>query len=270
MIGLVSTACSAQAIPDCYAPKELVSLRPKATVSAVVLLDETTVFAEDIKPVIQAHVKNFVSPGLELLIYKFSAYVNGKYTSPVLAATFARPFTEKESYDVRKSSAKGFERCIEIQKIRAEVAIEAALRSFFSQATSDIPRSEIVAAMKDIGDNVLPRLTGQRKVVLLVSDMLENSQLSSFYSKGGVRKIDAQAELSKVNAKTLTTDLRRADVYVFGAGLLPSDVKQGAPTYRDQATMGALREFWKGHIEMSHGTLKEFGQPLLLSAIRLQ
>jgi hypothetical protein len=174
---------------------------------------------------------------------------------------------EKDIYDIKKPTAKNFERCLQIQEIRAVSAVTAILHSYFESASSDISKSEIISALKAIGDSVVPQLNGQ-KVVLVISDMLENSHITSFYSKGDVRKIEPAAELGKVVSKQLTTDFGGADVYVIGAGVLPSDQKGTSGSYRDQATMGALREFWKSYLEKSNGVLKGFGQPLLLAPIK--
>ncbi len=261
------TNVDAQDVPDCYAPKELTSHRPRPNLSVAVLLDDTTLLNSELQKAVSTEIKRFIRKGAELHIFRFSAFVDGRYTSRAFSASFASPLPEGALYDIRKPVAKSFERCMEIQVIRANQAITAILQRYFSDASSSISKSEIVAAVRDLGDNVALRMAAQKRVLLMVSDMLENSELTSFYLRGGVRKIDPAAELAKVGKASLFTNLVGMNVYVIGAGVLPVDQKGGSALYRDEATMAALRDFWKQYLERSSGTLREFGQPLLLAPI---
>lgn len=108
----------------------------------------------------------------------------------------------------------------------------------------------------------------QHKIVLLVSDMLENSSVTSFYANQAVRQINADKELKLVADNQLYGDFGGARVYVIGAGLLAEDAKHPKGIYRSTQTMQALSKFWTGYFQKSNAELVEFGQPALLNPIR--
>jgi hypothetical protein len=132
-------------------------------------------------------------------------------------------------------------------------------------ATNDLSKSDILAALKDISDKVRASPASD-KVVLLASDMLENSSVSSFYSHNAVRRIDPKAEMMKATAAGLIGDFGGARVYVIGAGLLAGDAKV-KNAYRDPQTMSALKEFWTLYFQKSNASIGEFGAPALLGAV---
>jgi len=256
-------------IPDCYGNKELTALRPNVDTAAIVMLDETTVFDITQRAAIEKQVATLLRPGTDLRVLRFSAYIAGRYTTPVLSANFAQPLKDSERMHIKKPTASAFDQCRQIQTIRAEKKLKAVLAEFFEKASPDIAKSDIVGAIKDAVDTLMPGSRTQHRIFLIVSDMLENSQLTSFYSHGGIRRIDPVHELAQVEKSGLLTDFLRARVFVLGAGVMPADPKsRKATAYVDQATISALKSFWQGYIERSNGQLVEFGQPLLLKPIQ--
>ena len=102
----------------------------------------------------------------------------------------------------------------------------------------------------------------------MVSDMLENSNITSFYAPDtGPRKIDAAVELAKTDKAKVVTDYRGAKVYVIGAGVVPKSNKPRSGNYRSQEIMAPLKSFWAQYFEKSNAKLVEFGQPLLLAPL---
>ena len=142
-----------------------------------------------------------------------------------------------------------------------------ALRSAFDNTSSDIAKSDVVASIKAISAMVQQSPT-QNKVVLIVSDMLENSSVANFYADQGraVRKIDSIKEMRTIEENQMLADFGGARVYVIGAGLLAAD-GQKSKTYRDPKTMQALAGFWASYMQKSKAQLVEFGQPALLNRI---
>lgn len=260
-----TTALADIEIPECYKGPELGPVRKSADVSVVVLLDDTTMFDKVQQAAIQKHIAKFIRTGWELRILRFSANIQGRYTTPVLAAAFAFPLEEGQRNHIRKPTAQVFDQCREIQLIRGKKRLSEIFEDYFSTATNTIARSEILAAVRDVGASVLPSLKGKKHTIFLVSDMLENSSTTSFYQSNTIRMISPEAETTKAEKAGLMAKLGGASVYVFGAGVIPQS--NVSANYLDQERMGALRSFWKQFFDRSGGRLEEFGQPLLLKSV---
>ena len=121
-----------------------------------------------------------------------------------------------------------------------------------------------------MGDTIMPRITARDKRIVLISDMLENSDLSSFYAKGLPREIKPADEFARMKAKGMTTDLRHAKIWVIGAGVVPVSDKKVLQSYRTSAVMAGLKTFWTQYFEESNAVMAGFGQPLLLAPIDLR
>ena len=102
-------------------------------------------------------------------------------------------------------------------------------------------------------------------MVILVSDMLEHSTITSFYLNRDIRTIDPEIELARADSATVFGDFGGARVIVIGAGLLPPDVDAGRT--RNTATLAALRQFWTEWFRRSKATLSDYGQPDLVDPV---
>lgn len=66
-------------------------------------------------------------------------------------------------------------------------------------ANKKLPHSDILKSLDDIAEHIIKPSSANEKVVLLVSDMIEHSSITTFYSKGSLKKVDAKSEMAKVN-----------------------------------------------------------------------
>ena len=169
--------------------------------------------------------------------------------------------------DVSKPVLTKFDQCMALQPRLAGQLVGSAMKAAFGGSSSDIAKSDIFANLKDISSKVR-RSQSPHKVVLLASDMLENSSITSFYASQAVRQINADKELKLVADNQLYGDFGGARVYVIGAGLLAEDAKHPTGIYRSTQTMQALARFWAGYFQKSKAELVEFGQPALLNALQ--
>lgn len=64
-----------------------------------------------------------------------------------------------------------------------------ALNKALAGSSSDLAKSDVLAGLKDLSSRV-KKSEAKNKVVILASDMLENSSITSFYAKQAVRLID--------------------------------------------------------------------------------
>lgn len=134
------------------------------------------------------------------------------------------------------------------------------------EASSDLAKSDVMASLRDFSARIR-QSNAKERVVLIVSDMLENSSVSSFYANNTVRRINAGKELALAQKNDLVGDFGGARVYVIGAGMLAKDATSKKGIYRSPDVMNALSEFWKGYFRATNADLKEFGQPALLMPI---
>jgi hypothetical protein len=255
------------AVPTCYDNKLLSKGGPLET-EIFVAIDQTTPLDGTLKQLAADSIKPFLSPNNGFSVITFSAYTQGHYMEVKVSGKLDAVLDTTQRNDISKPLLARFDQCIARQAPHAAQVIGTALRAAFDGASSDIAKSDVLGSMKAISSRVRES-SARNKVVLLVSDMLENSSISSFYGDKGqsVRKIDPAKELKLVEENQVLANFNDARVYVIGAGLLSDDANK-AKRYRDPKTMQALSTFWQSYFEKSKAQLVEFGQPALLNPVR--
>jgi len=259
-------ASQVDAIHTCY-DKSIQSGGVPIDTELFVAIDQTTVLDTRLKQLVADNIKPFLQPNMGFAILTFSAYTQGHYTEVLASGKLDAPVDQAKRNDIPKLALAKFDQCITRQPQQAAQLVGSALRSAYDGTTSEIAKSDVLASIKSIS-TLVQNSKAQNKIVLIVSDMLENSSISSFYADHGlsVRKIDPVKEMKLVDDNQLLGDFGGARLYVIGAGILPDDVKR-SNSYRDPKTMQALATFWKTYLEKSKAHLVEFGQPALLNPI---
>lgn len=264
-LGLASaTAPQAQGLASCYDAK---LPAPGAALSKelFVVVDQTVILDDGLKQSVANQIRPFVAPGHALSVLVFSAYTQGKYTRELTTARLDHPLPAQARNDVPKQALAKFDKCFAAQPVAAGQLMGAALRDAFQGSSGEIAKSDVLASLKDISGKVRQSRANE-KVVVVVSDMLENSSVSSFYAGQTVRKIDPDRELKLAVEQQLLADFAGARLYVIGAGLLNDSKNRNA--YRDPKTMLALKNFWQAFFDKSSAKLVEFGQPALLNPVQ--
>lgn len=258
-------AGNTDAVPTCYKEK-MPAQKPATDTEIFVVIDQTTMFDGALKQSIANNVRPLLKPGNAFSVIEFSAFTQGHYTD-VLVSGKLDPVLAKAARDnISKPVLNKFDQCMAVQPRSAGQLVGKAMRAAFDGSGSDIAKSDILAGLKDISGKVR-QSAARHKVVLLASDMLENSSVSSFYSKQVVRQINPEKELKLVEDSQLFGDFGGARVYVIGAGMLAEDAKHPGGVYRSSQTMQALFRFWREYFKKSNAELVEFGQPALLNPI---
>ena len=230
-----------------------------------VVIDQTLNPTVAIKRSVHRQVHAFLQPGDRLTLVKFSAFLADNYTDVVLTGQLDRPLNDDSRHSISKKLLKRFDVCMNKQKVHAKKKVDQTLAETFGREDLNIPKTELIGNLSTLSESLVAGSTADRKVVLLFSDMLENSDISSFYQKGSLRKIDPQAELAKFKAETLMGDWAGAEIFVIGAGLLPAKY---ADAYRSENRMRPIRKFWDEYFLSSNAQLKGWGQPALLKQIQ--
>lgn len=256
----------ANALPSCYNSK-IVESTKIPSIEMFILIDQTTPLDTQLKQQIADQTRPFLTYGNAINLIVFSSFNQGKYTRVIATARIEHRLADNVRADISKPLLARFDDCMQNQPRYASQVVGAALKFAFDGTNSELARSDIFSSLKEISRMVSASMAPQR-IVLIASDMLENSSITSFYQNQAVRLIDPDQELATVVKSEGFAEFSNARVYVIGAGLIPEESKNGKGLYRDPKTMQALSVFWSQYFKKSNGQLVEFGKPSLLNTIR--
>lgn len=256
-------AASASAIPSCYPQIRMQAKAP--TTEVFVLIDQTTPLDMPLQQMVASNLANFLKPSDAFSVLQFSSFGQGKYTQLLTSVALdgELPITERNA--VNKSMLNQFDACMRQQPRQASQLAGQALQTAFAGTSKEMAKSDILSSLKEISSAVR-QSAAPRRIVIMASDMLENSSITSFYASNAVRKIDPAKEMAAAESARAFGDFGGAKVYVVGAGLLSDAAK--AKSYRDPKAMTALSDFWRAWFAKSNAELIEFGAPALLNPVR--
>jgi len=259
---LPSVVLSAQSCYDMFK----VESRPDSSVntSVFILIDETTLFDDGLKRQVINNAIKKLQPGNHFYVAKFSAFIDNNYNQKVFEFTLDKPLEKDARFNERKDVLRKLDKCLNDQYNYVGNSLQKSIFESFKSPEKEIPKSDILYALKDFGTTAISQSPANEKIVIIASDMLENSTITSFYSKGTSRNINPQNELKIVEKNSLFSDFGGAKIYIVGAGIISSG-KTG--TYRDPKVLSSLKSFWDEYFSKSNGVLIEMGQPALKKEI---
>jgi len=259
----VAVNAKAQSIGSCYAQLRSDQGRPDPQKTYFIMVDQTIKLDAPLRKNLSNQVRHIIKPGIAYKIIAFSSYLRGgHYFNLVAKGMFEPDLPDYKRNDISKPLLQRFDHCRKIQMRRNVKQITRALKKILNEASGDLPRTDILSSLKNVSDII--RQTPGSKVLLLVSDMLENSAVTSFYYHGRIRRIDPDRELKKIKKQNMVAHLHGTDVYVLGGGLVFS--RKGArTTYVDPITLKRLESFWRSYFETAGAQVKGFGRPMLIS-----
>lgn len=247
-------------IPDCYSYAKMDEFRQASSGRELtVIVDQTVLMPDSIQKAAWGQIDRFVESGDKVKLYSFSAFLPTQFMQLHFAGELNTVLLEKTRDSVGTQSLRTFDKCLAEQKTFFRKRFGSEFVAVLRAASEDIPRSEIFHSLRDIGAD-LRSSPAQERVILLMSDMLENSDFGSFYANRRIRDLKPEAELEKIGRDQLFADLDGARVYVAGAGLVTKDVNQA---YRSGRTVELLEAFWSGYFKGSKAELVAFGAPSL-------
>jgi hypothetical protein len=259
-------AIAAPAEAGCYdypATKVLRQYVPAAAKTQVTLLvDQSTQVPEAVRQQVRASVARLAVAGTDINIGAFSSYAGSRFPELVLSVRFEHALPHALDHRVSRKARDVLKACLAYQQRQGIRQLTAALNVRFAAAQSSIGRSDIMSSIQQFGAQVRGGAARDR-VVVIVSDMLENSSATSFYQARRLRAIDAEAELKTAVARRLIADLGRARVYVIGMAIPSPRDGQAVPADRVQR----LEQFWTGYFRLSKASRLRVGKPMLLEAI---
>ncbi|WP_150912174.1 hypothetical protein [Marinobacter halotolerans] len=264
IVGATSVAHSASRddFPTCYGLLGKAAQEQSAKRELFVVIDQTLEFEVDLKRHVHAKVHEYLQPGDRISVMTFSAYAKGRYAQMPLTGKLDHPLDEDTRFDTGKSDLRNFDRCMERQKSFVKAKIDEVLKAAFEHASSNLPKTELMGSLVNFGEGVISPSKAPEKSVLIVSDMMENSEAVSFYRNGGIQNLDIEDTLRKTEEADLISNMGGASVNVIGAGISGND------DYLSQTAMRNMQSFWTGYFERSDASLAGWGQPQLFGAIR--
>ncbi|MEN4930950.1 hypothetical protein ABEI22_17810 [Erwinia billingiae] len=253
-------------IPSCYHYSKLDAERPaESGRELVIVVDQTVKIPQDLKKSVWQHVIRYVQPGDRVVMYQFSALLQDNYMKRVFDGKLEALFTDQKARNnMGMESLKNLDACLIKQKQYFDQGIGKLLAASFAAEGDNIAKSEILDSLKRIAED-LKSDPAPDKSVVLVSDMLENSDFGSFYSNNQIRLLAPDKELARVTKQNLIADFSGAKVYVAGAGLIDTSAKNN---YRSGKIMQQLEGFWQQYFTASNAELVSFGAPELTVEIK--
>lgn len=256
---LVALALARPVHADCYDTAGLAAHRPPLARDVMVAVDETTVVPDDLRETLHGMLGAMLRPGDRVTVIAFSSFNRNHYLREVMVRTIEQAPPQSVQMNMPSRKLKALLPCVTGNQKTALDEVKTTAMLLVEKATADISHSEIVMSMRELGLR-LRTSPAKDRLMLIVSDGIEHSSVTSFYRNRGLREIGPTDELAKVRKKNAIADLGGTRVFWFGGGL-------GASTdgYLDQTRLLHLETFWSGYIKESKGTLVSFGKPSLMN-----
>jgi len=248
-------------VPSCYNALHMENPDPLPKKELFILIDQTTQLDKNMMIYTYKNMMKFIKNGYAVTIASFSSNSNGKYTDVPYAGKLEALLAESDKHEIAKKKLRKYQACMNGQYKYAKKKATKALVATLKGANKKLPHSDILKSLNDIAQHLIKPSKAKEKVVLLVSDMMEHSSITTFYSKGTLRRIDTQKEMTKLKKSGFTADFDGAKVYVIGTGMV------GKKSYRDAKTLKALTDFWEVYFKASNARLEAMGTPMLLENI---
>ena len=263
--GNTSTGPSAgDLVPSCYADTGLESARPPVTQALFVVIDQTFGLDANLRDTVGKTAELLMGNRGDIALYTFSALDRDHYPTRVASGSVELLVADAARASLPVRRLKKLDDCLGQQLDFARGQFADKLAAATDNASTQFSHSAIERGLAQISEAVR-KSSARDKVVLLVSDMLEHSDVTSFYKQHSLRLIAPAAELDRSRRAGTLGDFGNARVIVVGAGSIPTDSAPEAS--RDTSALAALHTFWDSWFAASHARLTDYGEPDLMAPI---
>lgn len=261
-VGTQSAKANTASIGSCYQVISLGDINPPApSRDLFVLIDQTLELPKKLQEEAYQKIINFLKAGDNIQIIGFSANAAGFYTEVILKGMIDNRLVDDVRYSVSKKVLRQLDQCYQSQDGQVRKYTGHALIQAFSNATTELPKTEILSNLSVVAKDIISKSPTPEKFVLIVSDMMENSELLSLYGSGKLESLQVDQEIDKLQKKLPFENMNSAKVYVIGGGYLPNG------KYRSSIALKSLENFWGSYFRHSNAELMQFGTPSMLSGI---
>lgn len=246
-------------VPSCFEILKIAAPKSEPKREIFVLIDQTApVDDAQQKPLITSVLAK-LAPATAVTVITFSAFTGDRYADVKFSGLRDRRLSDSERDNTPGKALKDYDTCIAQQIEFMNGKIAEVMRNAYAKPSETIAPSDILATLKDVSNTMVARSPAKQKDVLLISDMLENSAITSFYDKNNLRLIDAQAEMQKAAASI--GNFGGAQIYVAGAGSIVMTGRKPTESDHDPNILNALEAFWRDYFTKSNAELVVFGKP---------
>lgn len=235
--------------------------------SLYVIIDESVGFDANIIGRVADMVVEWSEPGRNIEIFRFSSNVEGRYSEKILEAPYPPEADEDFLDGIKRSMREKLGRCQKQRPMQLRSIIKRKILSTLESADKSIPKSDIVATISELSRYINGK-EQESKSVLIVSDMFENSSITSFYSKGSIRMLNAENEIKTMEKNNMMAEFGGADIYVVGLGYFTGNAHATSERYLDPKRRSPIINFWKQYFSKSNGNVVEIGAPLMHGVIK--
>jgi len=236
--------------------------------SLFIVADESVGFDKNMIMRANEMMVEWLEPGRSIEVIRFSSGVKGRYTEVVTSGRLDPEASDDFVNDLKRSELGKFQKFHRQQLRMAKIQAQKALLSIIQTSNKAVPYSDIISNMKHVSPHI-KQFKAKRKVVLVISDMFENSSVTTFYSKGHIKNINPNREMKKVAESGMQADFgENVTVYVLGLGYFWSGEGSGKEKYLDPKRASKVSEFWKQYFEAGHAQVGEIGMPLLYGSMQ--
>jgi len=255
----VASAGHRNMVWSCFETVKIAAPKSEMKREIFVVIDQTAPIDEGQQKSLIISVKANLEPETAVTILTFSAFTGDHYTEEKFSGMLDRRLKDAERDSNAGKELRDYDACIAQQVQFVYGKVDEAMRNGYGKPGDTAARSDILATLKDISGRLVAQSPAKQKDVLLISGMLENSAVSSFYDKNALRLIDPAAEMQK--AAGSIGDFGGAKIYVAGVGtILPAGRKPTAAEL-DPKPLAALEAFWREYFTKSNAELAVFGKP---------
>ncbi len=229
-----------------------------------IILDRTVSFNDVLQKDALRRIAAAITPGDHLRLISFSGLTQSEFTLVQLDGFVDSAATDEELETKIPASKVGeAKRCFAKQPEIVREKVIGRLRELLQNPLSAAKRSEILKALTVISRESIAEKE-RAKVVVVLSDMLEYSDIVSFYEHSTLKQIDTKKAMAAAQREQLVGEFARARIYVIGAAAAASesDAQRGLKARR------SLETFWTEWIAASNGLLAGWGEPALVQDIR--
>jgi hypothetical protein len=244
------------------------NIRPYPAEVLFVFIDQSVRYDNSIKNKAYQLVNEWIADGRAVEVYSFSSAQPGRYTLRITGGRVDDAPTEVFIDNLKRSERELFTVMHSRQRGIAKRVALNAMSQAFNESRDEIYHTDIVRTVKEMSEYI-KQYRSDVKSVLMVSDMLENSQITSFYYNTRIRLIDVDKEIMKVSGKNMIGDFgRNVRVYILGLGFYNKAVsKVQNENYLDSDRINNIASFWYKYFSRSGSSVIEIGKPMMFGII---
>jgi hypothetical protein len=219
----------------------------------LIIFDRTVVFPKaGIADIIKRTVES-VHAGDHVQLFSLSSLTASEFIKEHLDLWFDVPASQSDlETKIPASKISLAQRCFGNQLSLGKMKLTTQLQSLMDAPLADALQSEILNALSSISRESMAQ-SKRDKRILVLSDMLENSDVINFYHP--LLPGNVQTALDNAKANELLGRFEGAHIYVRGAAMVVEGHKPMSTKAR-----ALLRHFWEKWIQISGGELVSWGQ----------